>query len=221
MVKKMFAAVLCFVLLLGASSCGTESGIRKVGQRRILWTDSDRVYSYREVRETLEDPENGSLVSFFRKYDLRDYKQFPRGQDIVHRKYHYEIADANQHEHVADLIESPHEDVWIERKPYYYTVLQTDRGMLQIFWDETMQTPYYRNFHFSEDSDEENMEKIFVGMDVSTVMKLDPAGAYDFLYADWVHYPRVSYHYFRDGVCYRIQYSQFDYIVLEILRFTI
>ncbi len=94
----------------------------------------------------------------------------------------------------------------------YYTIVNTDEGLLMICFNSEKIYIGCMNITFSDDLIRADIADLSVGMSLDKVKTLDPKGSYPFLYSGWGGYPKVSYHYFRNGTVYIIQYDELGFI---------
>ena len=214
MLKRAMTVLLCLVMLGGLVSCGAEEeGMREVGQGTILYKKMERIYDADEVKRYLDEAEKeGRIVSveeFFEKYDLHYYKRFP-------------AAEGDRDSYFKRT--SPWEELYDDLP--YYTVMRIEDGVIVVEFDDDKIIHFFKikfsgdrvEIKFSGDS-AKCMKDIQLGMNLAEIRMRDPDGFYS---RDWFTVPTgFSEHYFRDGTCYYIDYSYYDYVVIRIRRYTI
>lgn len=102
----------------------------------------------------------------------------------------------------------------------FYTVMDTDKGLVCISFDEQQAYSCMWIIWFSDNVKSREMDALKVGMDISDVQEIDPSGNYSFGYISTSEVDRVSYHYFIDGNCYVICYDE-DMHIIDILHHTL
>lgn len=78
----------------------------------------------------------------------------------------------------------------------------TDNGWVLVDFGLDEKCSGFQRISVSEKAYLQDFENIAIGTSVFEITKLDPDADYDFLYASWTEYPKVSYHYTADG--YRV-----------------
>ena len=76
-----------------------------------------------------------------------------------------------------------------------------------LYFNKDSSFANYRIISFSSESSKIELKEILIGTPIDTVKKIDPQGNYSFLLHSWTKYPQISYHYFRDGSGYAVQYD--------------
>ena len=112
-----------------------------------------------------------------------------------------------------------------EKMDLWYTAVNTEKGLAlfvsnvetSAHADEIIS--YAFTIHFSQPENEAGIETVGTGMSLDSVMKADPDGLYPLADAP-ADEPKVSYHYFRTGNCWKIQYDE-NNTVSDITEFTI
>jgi len=102
---------------------------------------------------------------------------------------------------------------------YYYTILKTTKGLVLLSFDADRILTPIRMITFSSSENEASISAVKPGSSLQEVMRCDPDGQYDFLYASWSDFPTFSIHFFEDGNAFYFQYD--DDIVVAIVPFTI
>ncbi len=101
----------------------------------------------------------------------------------------------------------------------YYIVIKTDEGFFILWFDS--EKCYLSTDHiiFSDCSYYHSITSIKIGDDLDTVRTADKTGQFNFLYHSWSLYPKISYHYFKNGKCFVIMYDERN-IVEDLWSFT-
>ncbi len=105
-------------------------------------------------------------------------------------------------------------------KQLSYVVLQTEKRRVAVFFLESGQYDHTHDISFSKDENEEGIENLQPGVNLKEVLAKDPDGRFNFMFASWSGYPKVSYHYFKSGKCYEINYNE-DLNIVGIISYTI
>ena len=100
-----------------------------------------------------------------------------------------------------------------------YTVIKTNEGFCVVFFGRDDIVSNIKIVVFSDTENKNKLESLSVGSTLGDAQTADPTGQYDFLSASWSGYPQISYHYFSDGDCYAIEYS--DGKISNITLFTL
>lgn len=112
-----------------------------------------------------------------------------------------------------------------EESELWYTALNTEKGLaLFVSNYETSahadeKTSYAFTIHFSQPENEAAIEAVQIGTGLDAVEKADPDGLYPLPDAAEGE-PKLSYHYFENGNCYKIKYDENGF-VSGITEFTI
>ena len=99
-----------------------------------------------------------------------------------------------------------------------YTIIKSSEGVVLITFDADRKNAGSELISFSSETIEGALDNVKIGDQLSTVMEIDPLGNYDFMYASWSNYPRISYHYVGD-FGYSIVYD--NTTVIEISKITL
>ena len=99
-----------------------------------------------------------------------------------------------------------------------YTIIESSEGVVLITFDADRKNASSKLITFSSDTIEGALDNVKIGDQLSTVMEIDPLGNYDFMYAGWSDYPRISYHYVGD-FSYSIVYD--NTTVIKISKITL
>ena len=100
-----------------------------------------------------------------------------------------------------------------------YTVVQTDEGLCLVLFGNEDARGNIQKIAFSDKDAQKHIENLGEGATLTDVKNVDPKGDYSMFEADWSFFPRISYHYFENGDCYGIEYS--DGQVVGIVKFSI
>lgn len=76
-----------------------------------------------------------------------------------------------------------------------YTIINTSEGFVLVTYSTDRKTANSELISFSSNTIEGALDNIELGDQLSDVMEIDPRGNYNFIYASWSNYPRISYHY--------------------------
>ena len=90
----------------------------------------------------------------------------------------------------------------------YYVVVKTDEGFIILWFDAEMRYSWSSNIYFSDDIYYDSINSINVGDDLEDVMAADKTGKFDFLRTSWTLYPKISWHYFKNGECFCFTYDE-------------
>ena len=84
---------------------------------------------------------------------------------------------------------------------------QTDKGwvLLKVKADGGIGT--LEKISVSDEICEETLDQIEIGMTLEQVSEIDLEASYPFLYASWDKYPKISYHYTKEGLRYTVFYD--------------
>ncbi|MBE6977247.1 MAG: hypothetical protein E7438_01195 [Ruminococcaceae bacterium] len=100
-----------------------------------------------------------------------------------------------------------------------YTVIRTDEGLCLILFGTEDARGNILKIVFSDNDAQEHIKSLGEGATLTDVKNADPKGDYSTVEADGVRFPIISYHYFENGDCYCIEYSNGQ--VVEMVKFTI
>lgn len=92
---------------------------------------------------------------------------------------------------------------------------QTDEGWVLLKVEADGGIGMLEKISISDEISEETLDQIEIGTTLEQVMELDPNANYPFLYASWDKYPKISYHYTKEGLRYTIFYDD-EYCVTEV-----
>lgn len=99
-----------------------------------------------------------------------------------------------------------------------YTIINSSEGGVLITFDADRKNARSELISFSSDTIEGALDNVKLGDQLSDVMEIDPLGNYNFIYASWLNYPRISYHYVGDSR-YSIVYD--NTTVIKISKITL
>ena len=102
-----------------------------------------------------------------------------------------------------------------ETKFSYTTLFETEKGYVQFEFSKDGSFMFSQHITFSENVTQEDMDKIFLGMSLDEVEKIDPQGHYIFRYMGSNAPPYFSEHYLTSGIYYIIVYDE-NYNVINI-----
>lgn len=102
----------------------------------------------------------------------------------------------------------------------YRTTVNSDKGFVLIYFDTNQISIGHKLIQFSGQEFQANVESVECGMSVADIQKLDPDGDYTFLLSSWSQYPKVSYHFFENGLAYEIYYSD-EQTVASIYKYIV
>lgn len=135
--------------------------------------------------------------------------------DLVTNEYKYSSVTSflNKDPNVNELNSKFKNNFYKYFLDMYYTVIKTDEGMLIVYFDTNMRLEGWSKISFSENSTYESLKSLSKNISLYDVLKLDPNGNYPFIYSGWSGYPRMSYHFFKNGTVYLIQYDSLDKVI--------
>ena len=94
----------------------------------------------------------------------------------------------------------------------YCCIIPTDEGRVLVAFDETRAYRSARSINVNTNTQPSEIEKLSIGVSISEVKNIHPEGDYSFLLASWSEYPKISYHFFKDGEGYCLIYDEDNYV---------
>lgn len=101
-------------------------------------------------------------------------------------------------------------DFYKQLSDFYYTVINTEKCPIVVCFDTDKKFYDCREITFSDDNTYGSLKDLKQGTSLADVMKADPKGDYAFIYSGWSEYPKVSYHIFKNGTVYSVNYDSSD-----------
>lgn len=101
-------------------------------------------------------------------------------------------------------------DFYKQFSDFYYTVIKTEKCPIVVCFDTDKKFYDCREITFSDDNTYGSLKDLKQGTSLVDVMKADPKGDYAFIYSGWSEYPKVSYHVFKNGTVYLVNYDSSD-----------
>lgn len=101
----------------------------------------------------------------------------------------------------------------------YYVVVNSTNGYELVLFDSQQIIVNMLDIVFSNFSNYGLISAVMLGDTLNSVLSADDTGSYDFLKVSWTNYPRISYHFFENGVCFSFEYD-YEYKVASIWTFT-
>ena len=97
----------------------------------------------------------------------------------------------------------------------YRSIVKTEQGWVLLFFDSDGTFLRIQELGALNSTSKDDFLEVTVGMSVYDIQEIDPKGNYNFMYASWSEYPRMSFHYTSDGYEIIVSYNS-RYNVINI-----
>lgn len=94
----------------------------------------------------------------------------------------------------------------------YYTLVDTVEGLFIVGFNLDESFTGCMQISFSDELSNVDISDLTVGLSLNEVIKLDPCAQYNFLYASVKNFPKISYHFFRNGTVCVVNYDNLNRI---------
>ena len=124
--------------------------------------------------------------------------------DYVETKYNYEeLNHALQKEPNASKFCNAFDIRYYKTyQDHFYTVIDTNQGLCLVFFSANKKYEGYMNLTLSPKVVCEGFQNLTIGTPLDKIIELDPKGYYPFLYSGRSDYPKISYHFLKNGFSY-------------------